>query len=128
MKSEIPTPTKKQKILKAVKAAFLVLVFFFLVKYFVDNWDAIKQLDIKPAWGVFAGSMLLYFAYKLTLASLWHYITKTAGAGIGYADAVTAYLYSILGKYIPGNVFMLAARIPAYERNGVPARKVAVCF
>jgi hypothetical protein len=128
MKSEITNPTKKQKILKAVKAAFLVLVFFFLVKYFVDNRDTIKQLDIKPAWGVFAGSMLLYFAYKLTLASLWHYITKTAGAGIGYADAVTAYLYSILGKYIPGKVFMLAARIPAYERNGVPVRKVAVCF
>ena len=120
--------SKKQKIFKAVKAAFLVLVVFFLAKYFIDNWDTIKQLDIKPAWGVFVGSMLLYFAYKITLASLWHYITKLAKADIAYGDAVTAYLYSILGKYIPGKVFMLAARVPAYERKGVPVRKVAVCF
>jgi len=120
--------TKKQKIMAAVKAVFLLLVFFFLGKYFYDNWDTIKNLDIKPDIGIFIGSMLLYFAYKITLASLWHYITKLDKSEIKYTDAVRAYLYSILGKYIPGKVFMLAARVPAYEKKGVPIRKVAVCF
>lgn len=119
---------KKKIILKVIKIVFLVLVFFFLGKYFYDNWDTIKNLDIKPDIGIFAGSMLLYFAYKLTLASLWHFITCLDKCGIKYGEAVRSYLYSILGKYIPGKVFMLAARVPAYEREGVPARKVAVCF
>ncbi len=119
---------KKQKIMKIVKALFLVAVFVFMGRYFYKNWDDIKSLDLDLNWGVFAGSMLLYFAYKLTLASLWHYITWLDKASIRYPDAITAYLYSILGKYIPGKVFMLAARIPAYEEKGVPMRKVTVCF
>ena len=47
--------TKKQKIMAAVKAVFLLLVFFFLGKYFYDNWDTIKNLDIKPDIGIFIG-------------------------------------------------------------------------
>lgn len=120
--------SKKKKIMNVVKIIFLLAVFFFLGKYFYDNWDTIKNLDIKPDIGVFIGSMLLYFAYKVTLASLWHYITKLDKADIKYKDAIRSYLYSILGKYIPGKVFMLAARVPAYEKEGVPIRKVAVCF
>ena len=120
--------SKKKKIMNVVKIIFLLAVFFFLGKYFYDNWDTIKNLDIKPDIGVFVGSMLLYFAYKVTLASLWHYITKLDKAAIKYPDAIRSYLYSILGKYIPGKVFMLAARVPAYEKEGVPIRKVAVCF
>ena len=47
-------------------------------------------------------------------------MTKLNHCGIGYFKAITAYLYSILGKYIPGKVFMLLARIPAYEEEGGP--------
>jgi len=120
--------SKKKIIMKIIKILFLLAVAFFLGKYFYDNWDSFKNLDISINYGVFIGSMFLYFAYKLSLASLWHYITKLDNAGISFRNAITSYLYSILGKYIPGKVFMLAARIPAYEREGVPARKVTVCF
>ncbi len=118
----------KKKLLKVIKIIFAVLVLFFLVRYFYINYEDIKQLDIKISPGVFAVSMLLYFVYKITLASLWHYITKLNGSAVGYKKAVTSYLYSILGKYIPGKVFMLAARFPAYEREGIPMRKVTICF
>ncbi len=120
--------TKKAKIMKIIKTVFLIAVFVFMGRYFYKNWDDIRNLDIKLKPGVFIASVLLYFAYKLTLASLWHYITWLDKASIRYPDAITAYLYSILGKYIPGKVFMLAARIPAYEEQGVTMRKVTVCF
>lgn len=119
---------KKKLILNIVKAVFLVAVAFFLGKYFYDNWDTFKNLDINLNVGIFIGSMLLYFAYKLSLASLWHYITKLDNASIPYGKAISCYLISILGKYIPGKVFMLAARIPAYQKENIPARKVTVCF
>ncbi len=120
--------TKKDRILQIVKIVFLVAVFAFMGRYFYRNWDDIKNLDMKLNWGIFAGSMLLYFAYKLMLAGLWHYITYLYNASIRLPDAITAYLYSILGKYIPGKVFMLAARIPPYKEKGVPIRKVTVAF
>lgn len=118
----------KDTILKICKVLFLVLVAIFLTKYFITNIEDIRALDFKMDWKIFAGSMIFYFIYKITLASLWHYITYLNGASIKYKDAIVCYLYSILGKYIPGKVFMLAARIPAYEKQGVKMRKVTVCF
>ena len=118
----------KKKIMSIVKAVFVVLVVVFMVRYFYKNIDDIRELDFSVNWGIFAVSMLFYFLYKVSLASLWHYITWLNNAAIDYPQAVTSYLYSILGKYIPGKVFMLAARIPGYERKGVPMRKVTVCF
>lgn len=118
----------KDKVLKICKVIFLVLVAVFLIKYFVTNYNDIKNLDFKMDWKIFVLSMIFYFIYKITLASLWHYITYLNDASIKYKDALVCYLYSILGKYIPGKVFMLAARIPAYEKQGVKMRKVTVCF
>lgn len=120
--------TTKAKMMKCCKVIFMILVVFFLGKYFVSNYEDIKALDIQLDWKIFVLSMLLYFVYKLTLSCLWHYITYLNGANIRLRDAVVAYLYSILGKYIPGKVFMLAARIPPYDEKGVPMRKVTICF
>ena len=79
----------------------------FLVRYFYKNYDSYKNLDVEINWLVFTGAVLFYFLYKVTLASLWHYITKLNHCSIKYFKAITAYLYSILGKYIPGKVSVL---------------------
>ncbi len=118
----------KKTVMKIVKVIFLLAVAYFLIKYFKNNIEDIKNIDFKINWSIFAISMLFYFMYKITLASLWHYITKLNKCNVGYFRALTSYLYSILGKYIPGKVFMLAARIPAYEEKDVPMRKVTICF
>lgn len=120
--------TGKKSLLKIAKVVFLILVAVFLVNFFYRNYDDYKNLDVRINWGVFAFSILLYFAYKVTLASLWHYITIQNRCAIRYTRALSAYLYSILGKYIPGKVFMLLARVPAYKEAGVQARRVTVCF
>lgn len=119
----------KKTFMSICKILFLILVTIFLAKYFITSWDDIKQIEwSKFNWGIFVLSILLYFVYKISLASLWHYITMLNQCSISYTKAVTSYLYSILGKYIPGKVFMLAARIPGYQENGVPMRKVTICF
>lgn len=128
---EIMEKTKKfnkKKILSLIKAVFLIAVLYFIVVYFVKNIDEIKNQDLHINWLVFSISMLFYFIYKYTLASLWHYITKLNNASIPYDKAVTAYLYSILGKYIPGKVFMLAARLVYYKEEDAPLGKVTICF
>ena len=96
----------KKTILRALKILFGVLVVVFLAWYFWKNREDFSKIE-GVNWGIFIFSMLFYFVYKITLASLWHYITKLNDCSIGYEKAVTSYLYSILGKYIPGKVFML---------------------
>ena len=120
--------TKKKRWMKWAKIGFLLLVAVFLARYFYKNYDEYKNLDLQINWGIFLVAVLLYFLYKLTLASLWHYLTILNECQVGYFRAVTAYLYSILGKYIPGKVFMLLARIPAYQEEERSLSKVTVCF
>lgn len=118
----------KDKLLKWLKIAFGVLVVVFLAWYFWKNWDEFSDKIMNVNIGIFIFSMLFYFVYKITLASLWHYITKINDCSIKYEKAVTSYLYSILGKYIPGKVFMLAARLTYYKEEDAPLAKVTVCF
>lgn len=125
--SEAPEWGKKE-ILRACKAVFGVLAAVFLVWYFWKNWQGFSATLHSVDIGIFVLSMLFYFVYKFTLASLWHYITKINGCSIKYEKAVTGYLYSILGKYIPGKVFMLAARLTYYKEENAPLSKVTVCF
>ena len=119
---------KKINRMKILRGAFLIIVAIFLARYFYRNMDDILALDLTLRPLPFAVSILFYCIYKMTQASLWHYITCINDASIGYRKAVKAYLYSILGKYIPGKVFMLLARIPPYKEEGVSADKVTVCF
>ena len=118
----------KDKILKICKFLFIILVIYFLSKFLIKNIGDVKKEHFEMNWPIFIGSIFLYFIYMITLASLWHYITYLNGCSVKYTDAVVSYLYSILGKYIPGKVFMLAARLPAYEKQGVQLSKVTVCF
>lgn len=119
---------KKSNRMKILRGVFLILVAIFLVRYFYRNMDDILALDLKLRPLPFVVSILFFCIYKLAEASLWHYITCINNASIGYLKAVKTYMYSILGKYIPGKVFMLLARIPPYKEEGVSADKVTVCF
>lgn len=107
----------RNKILAVCKAIFGILAAVFIVWYFIRNREDFAAVIANADIGIFLFSMLFYFVYKLTLASLWHYITKINDCAISYGNAVTGYLYSILGKYIPGKVFMLAARLTYYKAH-----------
>ncbi|MDE7094491.1 MAG: hypothetical protein K2O52_06240, partial [Oscillospiraceae bacterium] len=118
----------KNLISHGIKIIFLILVIYFLARYFMQNWKDIQAMDWNLDWFSIIISFMLYFAYIITLASLWHFITKLNQCNIKHFDAVMAYLLSIPGKYIPGKVFLLMARCPAYEKANQPLRKVTVCF
>ncbi len=120
--------SRRSLLLKISKIVFVILIAVFLARWFYRNYDDIKKLDFRPNWTLFLPSLVFFFLYKLLQASLWHYITVLNGAAISYKGGVKAYLYSILGKYIPGKVFMLLARIPPYQEKGVSAGKITMCF
>lgn len=112
----------------AITVLFLAVAAVFLVRTLKGNFSQIKEMDFQVNIPIFIVSMLIYFAYFVSLASLWHYVTVLNRSSIPYSEAITAYAFSVLGKYIPHEVFMLIARFPAYEHRGIKARKVTVNF
>ena len=61
-------PGKKKTWIKVLKYGFLVLVAIFLARYFYENADTYRNLNVTIHWPVFAGAVGFYFLYKITLA------------------------------------------------------------
>lgn len=123
--------TKKinqKTVLKIIKIVFGVLAVIFIAWYLYKNRVEFSEKLMSVDLGVFIFALMFYFVYKLSLAALFHYITKINGCAIPFRKALAAYLISIFGKYIPGKVFMLAARLTFYEEENAPLSRVTVCF
>lgn len=123
--------TKKinqKTVLKIIKIVFGVAAVIFIAWYLYKNRVEFSEKLMSVDLGVFVFALTFYFVYKLSLAALFHYITKINGCAIPFRKALAAYLISIFGKYIPGKVFMLAARLTYYKEENAPLSKVTVCF
>lgn len=75
-----------------------------------------------------AVSGVVLFSHYMARALVWHYLTVRMASGIPLGPAVTSWFYSLLGKYVPGKVFLLLGRLYFYSRYGRSKVRVAFCF
>lgn len=118
----------KKNILKAIKYVFMALVFYFLGKYLISNFQSLKDYKFHLDIPLFILSVVVFFGYKFYNAILWHYITLKNDCAIDIKKAVISWGYSQLGKYIPGKIFYLGARLYYYNEEGKSNRKVTFSF
>ena len=118
----------KKNIIRVVKILFMVAVVFFTTKYIIDNFNDLKNTPVSLNIPLFILSVFVFFLYKLYNAILWHYITVKNNCSINIVKAVISWGYSQLGKYIPGKVFYLGARLYYYNEEGKSNKKVTFSF
>jgi uncharacterized membrane protein YbhN (UPF0104 family) len=118
----------KRHLIKVVKAVFLILVLYFLWKYIKGNIDDLKQVKFTIDIGLLLLSVLIFVVYKVNLCLLWHLITIKNNGAISLQKAFVSWFYSLLGKYIPGKVFFLGARLYYYHQEGVSKKNITFCF
>ena len=86
---------------------------------FSDAWDE-AQPRLRNADPVDLGiSLVIVAAYYLLFTIAWQRILRAWGIRIPYFLALQAEMASILAKYIPGTVWIPAARVAALRRVGV---------
>ncbi len=118
----------KKNVILLVKIVFMILVVYFLGKYLITNFSDLKNYQFQLDIPLFIISLLLFLGYKLYNAVLWHYITYKNGCSINIKKAIVSWGYSLLGKYIPGKVFYLGARLYYYNEEGKSNKKVTFSF
>jgi uncharacterized membrane protein YbhN (UPF0104 family) len=95
------------------------VVFFFLGWAFRGSWHEAKphlqEADISDL--VF--SVLILAAYYLLFTVGWRWMLAAWGLRIPYFVALQAEMASVLAKYVPGTVWIPAARIAALRRVGI---------
>src|SRR6476659_839668 len=98
-------------------ALTIVLVFFYWA--FRDAWHEAKPLLREADVGDVVISSSILAAYYLLFTIAWQRMLAAWGLEIPYLVALQAEMASIRAKYVPGTVWIPAARIAALRRFGV---------
>jgi hypothetical protein len=107
--------------LVAIQLAVLAVVLFFLGWAFRGAWHEaeprLRDADLREL----TVSTLILTAYYLLFTVAWQRILAAWGLQIPYMVALQAEMASILAKYVPGTVWIPAARVAALRRVGIRA-------
>ena len=105
----------------AIQVTALVVLFAFFWWAFRGAWQDAKPLLREADLRYVFVSMLILAAYYLLFTVAWQRMLAAWGLEIPYLVALQAEMASILAKYIPGTVWIPAARIAALRRFGIRA-------
>ena len=106
-------------VLIAIQLAALGVVLFFLGWAFRGAWQEAKPLLREADLREVAISTLILIAYYLLFTVAWQRLLAAWGLQIPYFVALQAEMASILAKYVPGTVWIPAARVAVLRRVGI---------
>jgi uncharacterized membrane protein YbhN (UPF0104 family) len=106
-------------VLVAIQLFALGAVLFFFGWAFRDAWHEAKPLLRDADLGQLGISLVVLAAYYLLFTVAWQRMLAAWGLQIPYFVALQAEMTSILAKYVPGTVWIPAARVAALRRFGI---------
>lgn len=118
----------KNQIIKWSKIAAMLIIAFFIIRYLYNNFGKILEIKLDLNIPIFIISLLLFWVYKIADAFLWHYITVKNKCALPVEKAVVSWMYSMLGKFVPGSVFYVGSRVYFYDRGGASKKLTSFCF
>ena len=103
----------------AIQLAALAIVLFFVGWAFRGTWGEAKPRLRDADFSELGISSALVASYYLLFTVGWQWILAAWGLRVPYVAALQAEMTSILAKYVPGSVWIPAARVAAMRRFGV---------
>jgi len=105
----------------AIQLVVLAVVLFFLGWAFRGAWRKAEPRLRAADFSELTVSTLILASYYLLFTVAWQRILAAWGLRIPYVIALQAEMASILAKYVPGTVWIPAARVAALRRVGIRA-------
>lgn len=108
---------------RAIGAAAGALIVAFLVWGVVRGWDTVRAFDwdLRPGW-LAGGLVLLAIFYLASALGYAEIVARLHPAGPPRGVVSDIWARSLLGRYVPGNVLMVAGRVVLGAEAGVPRR------
>jgi uncharacterized membrane protein YbhN (UPF0104 family) len=110
---------RRRWVVVALQLAAVAVLFGALGYAFQDAWDEAKPRLRDADLTELSISIAILAAYYLLFTVAWQRILRAWGLRIPYFLALQAEMASILAKYIPGTVWIPAARVAALRRVGI---------
>ena len=121
--------TPRRRILRTLARMLIIgLLFYFIFAALWHNWEELKQHEFSLKWRPIVLSYLIFGTYIFNRALIWQWLTRKFGCAIPLPLGLAAWFYSLLGKYLPGKLFLLAGRLHFYRREKRSALQISMCF
>jgi hypothetical protein len=111
-----------------VKWAVVIAIFVFLGKMVWANWNQVKDTPFSLQLLPFILSTVVFvFSYFIQIAA-WYLITLKLKIVLSPSETLKIWLYSQLGKYLPGKIWLFLSRFHFYESKGQTRKVVSVAI
>ncbi|WP_162924634.1 lysylphosphatidylglycerol synthase domain-containing protein [Rubrobacter indicoceani] len=107
---------------KLVGPVLVLLVAVFLVRALVSSWDEVRDYRWSFDFSFLTLSVGLMFLYYAQQWGGWRLVMRSFGDPLSRSESVAIWFATILGRYVPGSVAMVAGRVVMCQRRGIPAR------
>lgn len=96
---------------KALSAAVIAVIFFFLIRDFVRNWQSIPFSEIRfQPLPIFLSYGLLFMTFVIFVTA-WQAVLRGLGEQLGFRRSFWIMAASQMGKYMPGKIWFFVGRV-----------------
>ena len=114
--------------LKILQWAIIAAIFIFLGKMVWDNWHQVKDASFTfEVYPLILSTLIFAFSYFIQIWA-WYLITVKLEIALSASDTLKSWLYSQLGKYLPGKVWLLLSRFYFYESKGKSKKAISIAL
>ena len=106
---------------------YIVLVFFFVIRYIHYEWENFNSSLIRIAPVYILLSFALLFLHYLFKYYNWYLITKFNNCNLNLKETIFTKSISEVGKYIPGKIWIYLYLLKVYRSNNISNGQVVIC-
>jgi len=112
----------KKFLIRSAQVIIILLIFYFLIRSLVSNWNQVKDFDWQFDYPLLIISFLLQIAALFWLVKIWGRVLRHTGSPVSYFKLFKVWFFSNLGRYLPGKVWQFLGIIYMLEKRGVPKK------
>lgn len=100
------------------------LILFFLLRFLYRNWLQVSTYDFRFNYHYLFVSVMLLFGFFFLRVYCWQLILKKMGISLSLRKSVKVSFVSMIGKYLPGKVWLLLGKVYLSGKEGLPRMEV----
>jgi uncharacterized membrane protein YbhN (UPF0104 family) len=108
--------------------AIITAIFLYLGKLVWENWGEVKEANFSfhPSL-LLLGTFVFAASYFIQIGA-WYLVTLKLGIALPPLETLESWLYSLLGKYLPGKVWLLLGRFYLYQSKGKSKKAISIAL
>jgi uncharacterized membrane protein YbhN (UPF0104 family) len=113
----------KKAVLKSVQVSLIGIIFYFLARGLLANWNQIKEYEWEFDYFLLGISFVLIILTYLVWVEIWRKLLKRSGHILNFKKMFKIWFLANLGKYLPGKVWSFLGMLYLLEKEGVAKSK-----